>query len=235
MNRKIICALDTGDIHEALRVVGRLAGHVGAFKIGHGLTLPYGLDVIRKLQDAGATRIFLDLKFHDIPNSVALAVREAARQHVWMLTLHISGGPAMMTAAVEEARSFGDTDAPLLMGVSVLTSLDQHCLTDFLGVQRPLSQHMLELSKLAIDIGLDGVVCPAPELLSIRPAIGHSPVIVTPGIRMPHEDHGDQRQIGTPRQALEDGADYLVIGRSLLNADDIEATLASFNLAETSH
>jgi orotidine-5'-phosphate decarboxylase len=94
---------------------------------------------------------------------------------------------------------------------------------------------MLELSKLAIDIGLDGVVCPAPELLSIRPAIGHSPVIVTPGIRMPHEDHGDQRQIGTPRQALEDGADYLVIGRSLLNADDIEATLASFNLAETSH
>lgn len=231
MNRKIICALDTGDLHEALSVVGRLADHVGAFKIGHALTLPYGLDVIRKLQDAGANRIFLDLKFHDIPNSVALAVREAARQGVWMLTLHVSGGPAMMTAAIEEARSFGDTGAPLLMGVSVLTSLDQHVLTDHLGIGRSIGEQMTYLSKLAIDTGLDGVICPAPDVREVRQAIGHAGVIVTPGIRLPHDDRGDQRRVGTPQQALADGADYLVVGRSLLSSPDIEATLASFQLA----
>lgn len=230
MNRKIICALDTGDLHEALKIVRRLSEHVGAFKIGHALTLPYGLDVISKLQDAGAIRIFLDLKFHDIPNSVALAVREAARQGVWMLTLHITGGPAMMIAAVEEARSFGDTSAPLLMGVSVLTSLDQHALTDHIGVQRSISDQMLHLSQLAIDTGLDGVICPAPEIKSVRSAIGHTGIIVTPGIRMPYDELGDQKQVGTPHQALSDGADYLVVGRALLNSPDIEAALESFKL-----
>jgi orotidine-5'-phosphate decarboxylase len=228
MNRKIICALDTGDLHEALKVVRRLTDLVGAFKIGHALTLPHGLDVIRTLQDAGAHRIFLDLKFHDIPNSVALAVREAARQGVWMLTLHINGGPAMMIAAVEEARSFGDTAAPLLMGVSVLTSLDQRVLTEDLGVQRSIEEQMVHLSRLAIDTGIDGVICPAPELKAVRKAVGHAGILVTPGIRMPHDERGDQIRVGTPQQALADGADYLVVGRSLLSSPDIEATLASF-------
>src|SRR5690606_25305157 len=104
--------------------VRRLAPRISRFKVGHALTLPHGLDVIAQLQDAGASKVFLDLKFHDIPNSVALAVREAARHRVWMMTLHIAGGPAMMTAAVEEARSFGEEQAPNLVGVSVLTSLD---------------------------------------------------------------------------------------------------------------
>lgn len=233
MNRKIICALDTSDLDEALKLVGRLADHVGAFKIGHSLTLAHGLDVISRLQDAGAQRIFLDLKFHDIPNSVALAVREAARYGVWMITLHIAGGPAMMSAAAEEARAFGETEAPILMGVSVLTSLDQHILTDHLGVQRTISDQMLYLSRLAIETGLDGVICPAPELKTVRAALGHSGILVTPGIRMPHDDKGDQKQVGTPRQALADGADYLVIGRSLLSSADLEATLESFNLART--
>ncbi len=130
VNRKIICALDTGNLEEAISITRKLSPYVGAFKIGHALTLPHGLEVVQRLHDEGAERIFLDLKFHDIPNSVALAVREAAKAGVWMLTLHISGGPAMMTAAVEEAKYYGETAAPLLMGVAVLTSLDQHMLTD---------------------------------------------------------------------------------------------------------
>src|SRR5688572_29909245 len=130
MVRKVICALDTSNLDEARSLVRRLAPHVGAFKIGHALTLPHGLEVIKRLQDEGANRIFLDLKFHDIPNSVALAVCEAAKANVWMLTLHISGGPAMLNAAVEEAQSCGEETAPMLVGVSVLTSLDQHVLTD---------------------------------------------------------------------------------------------------------
>ena len=135
MIRKVICALDTGDLNGALTITSRLKDCVGAFKIGHALTLQYGLDVIPRLQDAGANRVFLDLKFHDIPNSVALAVREAAKRDVWMMTLHISGGPAMMEAAVYEARAHGDT-SPNLVGVSVLTSLDEHTLTDVIGVKR---------------------------------------------------------------------------------------------------
>jgi orotidine-5'-phosphate decarboxylase len=196
----------------------------GAFKIGHALTLPHGLNVIDQLQDAGADRIFLDLKFHDIPNSVALAVREAARHKVWMLTLHISGGPAMLTAAVEEARAAEKT--PHLVGVSVLTSLDQHILTDHLGVNRTVEEHMVYLSKLGVDCGLDGVVCSPHEVKAMKAAIGHDGFIVTPGIRPAAGDTHDQRRVGTATQALSDGADYLVIGRALTHCDDVEAALA---------
>ncbi|HRF59766.1 MAG TPA: orotidine-5'-phosphate decarboxylase [Fimbriimonadaceae bacterium] len=229
MNRKIICALDTGELDEALRTVKRLAGHVGAFKIGHGLVLPNGLEVIKRLQDVGADRIFLDLKFHDIPNTVALGVREAARAGVWMMTLHVSGGPAMMTAAVEEARSFGEMDAPLLMGVSVLSSIDQHVLSDHLGVGRSIQEQMVSLSLLAIECGLDGVICPAPELKAVRNVVHHNGIIVTPGIRLPQDDVHDQVRVGTPQQALADGADYLVIGRPLMQCENPEATLAAFS------
>jgi len=225
--RKVICALDTGDLQEAIRIVRRLAPRISRFKIGHALTLSFGLDVIAKLQDAGAERIFLDLKFHDIPNSVALAVREAARHKVWMMTLHIAGGPAMMTAAVEEARSFGDVHAPNLVGVSVLTSLDQHVLTDHLGVQRSIEDHMVYMSKLAIDCGLDGVVCSTREIKPIREAIGHG-IIVTPGIRLANTETHDQKRVGTASQAIGDGADYLVIGRALTDSDDLDGTLEAF-------
>lgn len=226
MIRKVICALDTGNLEEARGIVRRLADKVGGFKIGHALTLPHGLDAVDRLQDAGASRVFLDLKFHDIPNSVALAVREAAKRNVWMMTIHIAGGPAMMTAAVEEARTAG-FDGTQLIGVSVLTSLDQHTLTDHLGVARSLEDHMVGLSKLAVDCGLDGVVCSADEIRPIREAIGHA-VIVTPGIRLVSGERHDQQRVGTAQQALTDGADYLVIGRALTESPDIEATLHQF-------
>lgn len=230
MVRKVICALDTSDKDEALRIVKRLAPHIGGFKVGHALTLANGMQVIRDLQDAGASRIFLDLKFHDIPNVVGLAVRAAGQYGVWMLTVHISGGPAMLTAAIEEARQMDETERPLIVGVAVLSSIDEHTLRDHMGVPRTIEAHKVELSKLATDCGIDGVVCSAPELRSVRKAIGHSPIIVTPGIRLPNQDRHDQVRVGEPHQALADGADYLVIGRTLTQCDDPEEALGRLGL-----
>lgn len=236
MIRKVICALDTADISEALGITKRLHDQVGAFKIGHALTLQYGLDVINRLQDAGASRIFLDLKFHDIPNSVALAVREAAKRDVWMMTLHISGGPAMMEAAVYEARAYGDA-SPNLVGVSVLTSLDEHTLTDVVGFKRGVHDEMMHLSQLAMDCGLDGVVCSPQEIKSLRPIVGHQGCLVVPGIRRASGETHDQQRVGTAQQALQDGADYLVIGRALTHCTDIDAALVSlgFEVAGNHH
>jgi orotidine-5'-phosphate decarboxylase len=225
MVRKVLCALDTGDLDEALTIVRRLGGVVGGFKIGHGLVLNNGLDVVDRLTEAGAQRVFLDLKFHDIPNSIALAVREAAKRNVWMMTLHISGGPGMLEAAVYEARAHSDS-SPLLVGVSVLTSLDEHTLNKFVGVPGDVSAHMVKLSQHAMDCGLDGVVCSPNEISAIRKAIGRQGCIVVPGIRAESGATHDQSRVGTPQQALADGADYLVIGRALTHSNDIDRALS---------
>jgi orotidine-5'-phosphate decarboxylase len=230
---KVICALDMSDLDVAKGIVRRLSPHVGAFKIGHSLTLAHGLTVIEELREAGANRIFLDLKFHDIPNTVALAVREATKRGVWMLTLHTSGGPAMMTAASDEARAFGDDVAPLLMGVSVLTSLDQHNLNHDLGIARTVEDHLVSMSVLGCNCGLDGAICPAPHIRAVREAIGHEGVIVTPGIRLSAGETHDQKQVGTAEAALRDGANYLVLGRALIDSVDPEATLAQFGFQMT--
>ncbi|MCC7101943.1 MAG: orotidine-5'-phosphate decarboxylase [Fimbriimonadaceae bacterium] len=229
IQRKVICALDTSSVPEAVATIRRLAPFVGGFKVGHALTLPHGLGVVETLRDAGAQRIFLDLKFHDIPNSVALAVREATRHGVWMMTLHASGGPAMMTAAVEEARSHSEECQPILLAVSVLTSLNQHILTDHMGTNRTIVEHMAYLSKLAVDCGMDGVVSSPEEIKDIRRAIGHA-VIVSPGIRRPDQSLNDHSRTGTGPQALADGADYLVIGRGLMESPDPEKTLTDYYL-----
>ena len=223
--RKIICALDTSDLQDALATVRLLKDHVRAFKIGHALTLPNGLSAIERLREAGAQRVFLDLKFHDIPNSVGLAVREAARHGAWMVTVHIAGGPAMLAAAAAEARAFDDEERPCILGVSVLTSLDQHTLTDHLGVQRSVEEHMVYLSKLAVDCDLDGVVCSPHEVRAVRAAVGPRGVVVTPGIRLSAGDVHDQKRVGDARTALADGADYLVVGRALTKSDDPVSTL----------
>lgn len=230
LNRKVICALDTSDLEEALTTTRKLAPYIGAFKVGHALTLPHGLDVLDRLREAGAKRVFLDLKFHDIPNSVALAVREAAKRGVWMMTMHISGGEAMMSAAVEQAHAYSAETAPLLLGVSVLTSLDERMLKEELGVSRGIEDQMTHLSKLAIGCGLDGVVCSAAEIKPIRAAIGTRGVIVTPGIRLPQGETHDQARVGTASQAVTDGADYLVVGRAITQAADIEATIRALGV-----
>lgn len=232
-HRKVICALDTGDLDEALAATQRLAPYVGAFKIGHALTLPHGLSVIERLREFGAERIFLDLKFHDIPNSVALAVREAAKHGVWMMTLHTTGGPAMLTAAVEEAQCYVESERPILVGVNVLTSIDESTLTEHLGVSRSVSEQMAYLSRNAVDCGLDGVVCSPEEVKLVRETLHHDGIIVTPGIRLPHQELGDQSRVGTAVQALGDGADYLVIGRGLMGARDPEAALIEYGLLDS--
>lgn len=228
MIRQIICALDTSNLNEAVDTVKKLSGQVGAFKIGHALTLPHGLSVIETLRNAGAHRIFLDLKFHDIPNSVALAVREAARHGVWMMTVHISGGAAMLEAAVEETQNYNENERPMIVGVSVLTSLDQNTLTNELGVNRTIEEHMTKLTQLAMSHDLDGVVCSPHEVKALRTAMGKHGVIVTPGIRLSQGDTHDQKRTGDPKQALSDGADYLVVGRALSHSPDIEKTLEQF-------
>lgn len=235
--RKVICALDTGDLNEAMAIVERLSPFVGAFKIGHALTMPHGMDTVARLQEKGAARIFLDLKFHDIPNSVALAVREAVKAGVWALTLHIAGGPAMIIAAHEEANQFGEAAAPLLLGVSVLTSLDESFLQRDLAIQRGLEEHMVYLSRMGLENGLDGVVCSAAEIKALRPVMGHEGVIVTPGIRLPDGETHDQKRVGDALQALEDGADYLVIGRALVESPDPEEALRlmGFEVAGNTH
>jgi len=227
--RKIICALDTSDLDVAINTITRLKDDIGTFKVGHALTLTYGLDVVSRLQDAGAERIFLDLKFHDIPNSVALAVREAAKRDVWMITLHTTGGPAMMIAAMEEARSVDIS--PLIVGVSVLTSLDQQTLTNHIGVNRTVAEQIVYLSKLAMNCDLDGVVCSAKEIESVRQAIGSSGIILVPGIRPPGSSSHDQARVGTAQRALADGADYLVVGRALTEASSISEGLESLGLS----
>ncbi|MBS1705669.1 MAG: orotidine-5'-phosphate decarboxylase [Armatimonadetes bacterium] len=232
MERKVICALDTSSKSEAIDAVHRLKDHVGAFKIGHALTLSHGLEVIHALNAAGAKRIFLDLKFHDIPNSVGLAVKQAASYGVWMMTLHIAGGPAMMTAAVEEASTYPEDQRPLLIGVSVLTSLDQHVVTDHLGIQRSIPEHMKYLSQLAVDCGMDGVVCSPQEVKTLRSVVHHPCVIVCPGIRLEGVDTQDQRRVGSATQALCDGADYLVMGRSLIKSQNPTETLLQYGLGK---
>lgn len=229
---RIICALDTGNLESALSTVGRLKEFCGAFKIGHALTLPNGLEVIDRLQDAGAERIFLDLKFHDIPSSVGIAVREAAKRKVWMMTLHLSGGPAMLSAAVEEAKMVTLADRPLLVGVSVLTSMDQKTLSDDLGVERTIRDHMVHLSELGTRVGVDGVVCSVHEAAVLREKLPHGAVLVTPGIRASHGDSHDQTRIGDGADAIAAGADYLVIGRALTEADDPERALDELRLCE---
>lgn len=231
MRRKIICAIDTADLELAQQIVKRLHKFVGAFKVGHALTLPHGLDVIDRLQDVGAERIFLDLKFHDIPNSVARGVREAARRGVWMTTVHLSGGPAMLSAAVEEAHAYAENEAPCLVGVSVLTSIDEVTLQQVLGVSRTLEDHMVLLSKMGIDCGLDGVVCSVHEASLLRKELGHA-ILVTPGIRPAEGKTHDQKRVGDAKAALSGGADYLVIGRVLTDALNPEDALRGLGLLE---
>ncbi len=226
----VIVALDTSDAGLAEDLIRKLCPHVFAFKIGHGLVLPHGLDVIGRLQEAGAQRIFLDMKFHDIPSSVAIGVYEAAKRGVWMMTMHASGGTAMMAAAVEAAADAQPEIPPILLGVTVLTSIDSKALERQLGVPRTPLDQVLFLAQQAIDSGLDGLVCSAHEVKDVRKLVGPEPVLVTPGMKAPTGAGGDQARVATPHEAFSAGANYVVIGRALTAADDPKEALATLGL-----
>ncbi len=211
---RIICALDTPDLEEACTWVERYRHQVHAFKIGGALVLRHGLGVVEYLRQAGAERIFLDMKFHDIPHAVALAVHSACEFGVWMLTLHIAGGLAMLRSAIEVAHRY--SQRPLLVGVTVLTSLDEEALRT-LGIPRSPRAQVLRLAQVAHSAGLDGVVASPQEARLLRRHLPREFLLVTPGIR-PAGVLGttdDQRRTATPEQAVRWGADYLVMGRAL--------------------
>ena len=226
----ILVALDVASAVEARMLADRLQGTVGGFKVGKQLFTAEGPDFVRRLA-ARNHRVFLDLKFHDIPNTVAGAVAAATATGAWMINVHASGGRAMMRAAADAASAAAERhkrSRPLLIGVTVLTSLDQAQLEET-GVTRPVIDQVVHLARLAQDAGLDGVVASPQEITAIRQACGRDFLIVTPGIR-PHDSqsgHDDQARTMGPAEALTAGASYLVIGRPITAAPDPRAAAAS--------
>jgi orotidine-5'-phosphate decarboxylase len=222
----IIVALDFASPDEALALARRLDPMLCAVKVGKELFTAGGPEVVRKLTDRGF-KLFLDLKFHDIPNTVAQACAAATRLGVWMLNVHASGGRAMLTAArqaVAEAASAQRAAAPLVIAVTVLTSLDAAGLAET-GVAASPADHAVHHARLAQSCGLDGVVCSAAEAPAMRAALGPAFVLVTPGIRPAGSAADDQARIVTPAQAIAAGADHLVIGRPITRAADPIAAL----------
>ncbi len=218
---KIILALDVSSQQEAVNLVRELNNYVGAFKVGLELFNSVGPKIFDALRNAGAERIFYDCKFHDIPNTVAGAARAAVRMGIWMFNVHASGGTAMMRAAVEAA---GDEahrqgiEAPLVIGVTVLTSISEKVLHEELSVPMLLENHVTHLAVLAQSAGLAGVVASPHEIIPVKSACGPEFIVVTPGVRPQWAATNDQARIMTPREALNNGADYLVIGRAITAA-----------------
>lgn len=207
MADKLIIALDVAGKAEALQLVSLLTNRVSLFKIGLQLYTAGGPEIVRAVRDAGG-RVFLDLKLHDIPNTVEHAVAAAAELGVEMLTLHASGGSAMLAAAVNGAR---DSDL-LLLGVTVLTSSNGETLRET-GVAGAVPEQVARLAQLALNAGIGGVVASPHELEILRDRFGTRLKIITPGVRPSWSASGDQKRFTTPRAALAAGADYLVIGR----------------------
>jgi orotidine-5'-phosphate decarboxylase len=218
-HERILVALDVPDLTAALNLVAQLRGRVGGFKVGLELCTAAGApQVVYSVAAAGGS-VFLDLKFSDIPNTVAGAVRSACAfgPAVRMLTLHCHGGAAMLRAAAEAARAAGP-NRPLLLGVTVMTSLDAAALHDELEVGAELGDHVVHLARMAQACGLDGVVASPHEIASIRAACGPDLLIVTPGVRPSWSSSGDQRRVMTPAEALRAGCDYMVVGRPITAA-----------------
>jgi len=229
---RLVVALDYPDAESARRMARQLDPARCRVKVGKELFTAAGPALVQELVGDGFD-VFLDLKFHDIPNTVAGAVRAAAELGVWMVNVHASGGGAMMRAAADALQAFGDR-RPLLIAVTVLTSLGEEDLAE-LGINEPLEAHVLRLAALARESGLDGFVCSAREVPLIRSRFGPGPVLVTPGIRPRGAGgHDDQRRTLGPREALEAGSDYLVIGRPITASADPAQSLATI-LSEMSY
>jgi len=222
MRNPIIVALDVPTADRALILVERTAPFVGAFKIGSELFTSAGPEIVRQIRRSGAS-VFLDLKFHDIPNTVAKSVAAATRLNVQMLTIHTSGGSEMMkaaeTAAQETAKQLA-IEPPLVLGVTVLTSMGEGSLAET-GVETTTIERQVErLAKLAVGSGLRGLVCSPLELAILRSILPPAVQLVTPGIRGPEDASGDQKRTLSAREAIDAGASWLVIGRPIYAAPD---------------
>jgi orotidine-5'-phosphate decarboxylase len=217
-SRPIFCAFDTTDLEAATALARVVAASGGGIKVGNEFFTAHGPEGVRRLTRNGKPPLFLDLKFHDIPNTVAAALKAALTLTPFLVNVHVAGGPAMLRAATAAAASAG-AERPQVLGVTVLTSLDDADLAA-VGLGGPASERALAMARLAQDCGLDGVVCSAHELAAIRAACGRGFLLVVPGIRPAGAAPGDQKRVMTPARAMALGADYLVIGRPITAAAD---------------
>jgi orotidine-5'-phosphate decarboxylase len=217
---KLVVALDVESIETAEKLVEELKDYVGVFKIGSQLFTSLGPEIIRRVQQKGG-RVFLDLKYHDIPNTVAKAGEIAVREKVFIFDVHASGGFGMMKAAAEAAQKKAKelrVEKPLLLGVTILTSIVQEVLEEELRVRHNIRTHVVHLASLAKGAGLEGVVASPWEVASIREACGKDFLILTPGIRPGWASKNDHRRVMTPGEAISAGADFIVIGRPIIQA-----------------
>ena len=214
---RILVPLDTDDVAWAAKLATRLKGYVGGIKLGKQFFTANGPYGVNKIACVGHP-IFMDLKFHDIPNTVASAIRSLHRLRPFMLNVHASGGRAMMKAAVT-ANMEAQGSRPLLLGVTMLTSLSECDLTE-IGFPSDAGQQVVRLAQLAQDCGMDGVVCSPLEITLLRKACGDDFKLVVPGVRPSWASSNDQKRVATPSEAIARGADYLVIGRPITTADD---------------
>ena len=214
--KKIIVALDFDALTPALELARQLDPEQCRLKVGKELFTCCGPEIVKQLHQLGFD-VFLDLKFHDIPNTVAKAVKAAAELGVWMVNVHASGGLEMMKAARQALDGYGEK-RPLLIAVTVLTSMNSDELFE-IGYQRDAQQQVLHLAGLAQRAGLDGVVCSSQEAALLKAELGADFLLVTPGIRPSNAQAGDQKRIMTPAQALQAGSDYLVVGRPITQAE----------------
>ena len=227
---QLLVALDVESGERAMQLVTTLRGLAGGFKIGNRLFTSEGPALVQRIVDAGS-RVFLDLKYHDIPNTVEQAVDAAVATGAWMINVHASGGTAMMEAAARAARETSTRlgrPAPLMIGVTVLTSMDQQALRA-IGVERPVLDQVIALARLTQQAGLHGVVASAQETPAIRQACGPEFQIVTPGIRgaSAGTERNDQRRTMGPAEAIRAGASYIVVGRPIIGASDPRAAAAA--------
>lgn len=216
---KVILALDLNSLEEAKKIIHKTSSYLSIYKIGLSLFSLYGLKAVQEIVKMGV-KIFLDLKFHDIPNTVSNAVSQVTKKGIFILDLHILGGEEMLLKAKEavflKAKKL-NISPPKIIGVTILTSLKGKQLKK-LGINQSLKKEVQNLALIAQEAGLDGVVASPLEIKAIRKAAGEKFLIITPGIRLKGDPDNDQKRIMTPGEALKQGADYLVIGRSILNA-----------------
>jgi orotidine-5'-phosphate decarboxylase len=220
LNTQLIVALDVPSAKEIPDILRRLPNQINTYKVGLELFAGEGLDSLSYLRTQ-AKKIFLDLKLHDIPRTVARAVSSAGRHAVDLLTIHAGGGSEMLRAAADAAAQLGDK-RPRLLAVTTLTSLGAQDLIE-LGISRSLQDHTLALAELALNAGIDGLVCSPLELEAMRKRFGAHPILVAPGVRPTGADAGDQKRIATPAAAARAGATYIVVGRPILEAPDPRA------------
>lgn len=215
-NKRIIVALDMDDQKKALELIDKLDPDLCRVKIGKELFTLYGPDLVRQVQARGFD-IFLDLKFHDIPNTVYKAVRAACALNIWMLTVHASGGAEMLRMARQAAIDSSNSRKPILVAVTVLTSMVDDDL-EAQGIRRTTEEHVLRLASMAQGAGMDGVVCSAAETTALRKLLSDDFILVTPGIRPAGDSAQDQKRVMTPGEAILCGSNYLVIGRPITQA-----------------